>query len=93
MNGLNIPRVIGSTKRWTPTQLAESTIEIIGEHKRYGKNKAVLFYAVCLDLAGRVVMDRLDDAPPSEIVMACSYKSDPDDLADALRHELQERAA
>jgi hypothetical protein len=92
MTHLCLPSQIGSVSRKTPTQLAESAIEAIGDHRRYGKHKQTIFYAVSLDPAGRVHIDHLDNAPPTEIVMACSFKSSPDDLADALRHEIEARS-
>jgi hypothetical protein len=88
----NLPRVVGSLKRRTPEQLAEEAIAAIGDNRRHGKQGETLHYAVCLDPEGRVLLDRVHAASPDELVMSCSYKSNPDDLADALKHEIGARA-
>ena len=89
MSGL--PRVIGSVHTRTPTQLAEAAIDEIAGLQRHGVGRRVLAYEVGLDLAGRVVVDRMGNTPPSELLMACTYRSDPDDLADEIRTERDAR--
>lgn len=90
MNGT--PVLIGSIHVQTPTQLAEKAIDAIGRLRKHGLNKRVLRYEVGLDLAGRVNVDRPDMTPPGELLMTCTYQSDPDDLADAIRFEADSRA-
>lgn len=89
MNGT--PVLIGSIHVQTPTQLAEKAIDAIARLRKHGLHKRVLRYEVGLDLAGRVVVDRLGMTPPNEWVMTCTYASDPDDLADDLRAEIENR--
>jgi len=88
-----IPRFVGSVKTQTPTQLAEAAIETIGELRRYGKNKKPLAYEVGLDMAGRLVVDRIGCTPRAEWLMNCTRTSDPDLLADEIRAELESRNA
>jgi len=89
MNGT--PRTVGSIHVQTVTQLAEGAIAEIGSLRKHGLHKRVLAYEVGLDLAGRVVVDRLGMTPPNEWVMTCTYRTDPDDLADDLRAEIENR--
>ena len=89
MNGT--PRTVGSIHVQTVAQLAEGAIAEIGSLRKHGLNKRVLAYEVGLDLAGRVVVDRLGMTPPNEWVMTCTYRTDPDDLADDLRAEIENR--
>lgn len=89
MNGT--PVLIGSIHVQTPTQLAEKALKEIGRLRKHGLNKRVLRYEVGLDLAGRVNVDRPDMTPPNELLMTCTYASDPDDLADAIRFECEQR--
>ena len=89
MNGT--PRTVGSIHVQTVAQLAEGAINVIGSLRKHGLHKRVLAYEVGLDLAGRVVVDRLGMTPPTEWVMTCTYASDPDDLADDLRAEIENR--
>lgn len=88
-----LPLFIGSVTRQVPTVLAESAIERIAGLRRWGKNKRVLSYAVGMDLAGRIVVDRQEAMPPRELLMTCSYQSDPDALADEIRAERDAREA
>ena len=90
MNGT--PVLIGSIHVQTPTQLAEKAIDAIARLRKHGLHKRVLRYEVGIDLAGRVNVDRLDMTPPNELVMTCTYQSDPDDLADAILFEADSRA-
>lgn len=89
MNGT--PRAVGSIHVQTVTQLAEGAIAEIGSLRKHGLNKRVLAYEVGLDLAGRVVVDRLGMTPPNEWVMTCTYRTDPDELADEIRAERDRR--
>jgi len=89
MNGT--PRTVGSIHVQTVTQLAEGAINVIGSLRKHGLHKRVLAYEVGLDLAGRVVVDRLGMTPPNEWVMTCTYASDPDELADEIRAERDRR--
>ena len=89
MNGT--PVLIGSVHVQTPTQLAEKAIDAIARLRKHGLNKRVLRYEVGLDLAGRVQVDRPDMTPQNEHVMTCTYQSDPDDLAEAIRFECEQR--
>ena len=89
MNGT--PRTVGSIHVQTVAQLAEGAINVIGSLRKHGLHKRVLAYEVGLDLAGRVVVDRLGMTPPNEWVMTCTYRTDPDDLADDLRAEIENR--
>jgi hypothetical protein len=94
MSGHNVslPFVAGSTQRQTPTQLAESAIENIALHRRYGRHKKPLVYGVAMDPAGRVVVDHLHNVPPAEWLMTCTYKTDPDELAEQIRDEIEARS-
>lgn len=85
------PHSVGSIHVQTVTQLAEGAINVIGSLRKHGLNKRVLAYEVGLDLAGRVVVDRLGMTPPNEWVMTCTYRTCPDDLADDLRAEIESR--
>ena len=88
MNGT--PVLIGSIHVQTPTQLAEKAIDAIARLRRVQNGKS-LRYEVGLDLAGRVNVDRPDMTPLGELLMTCTYQSDPDDLADAIRFEREQR--
>jgi hypothetical protein len=89
---IHLPYFAGSSGKRTPTQLAESAIENISLHRRYGKHKKPLVYGVGMDLAGRIVVDHLHNLPQSEWLMTCTYKTDPDELAELIRDEIEERA-
>ena len=88
MNGT--PRTVGSIHTQTVTWLAEKAIKEISSLRRKKDGKAIA-YEVGIDLAGRVMVDRLGNTPPNEWVMTCTYASDPDDLADDLRAEIENR--
>ena len=90
MNGT--PRTVGSIHVQTVAQLAEGAINVIGSLRKHGLHKRVLAYEVGLDLAGRVVVDRLGMTPPNEWVMTCTYQTCPDDLAEAISFEADSRA-
>lgn len=89
MNGT--PVLIGSIHVQTPTQLAEKAIDAIARLRKHGLHKRVLAYEVGLDLSGHVQVDRLGMTPPNEWVMTCTYRTDPDDLAEDLRAEIESR--
>ena len=75
--------VVGVVGRQTATQLAEAAIgSMTGKARRYG---------VGIDWRGRVTVAGTDDFQHEELVMVCTYASDPDDLADAIRHEVEVR--
>ena len=76
------PIVIGSTQRQTATQLAEAAIQ------KMLRNRS---YSVGMDLAGRIIIAGVDDIQPSELLMVCTNKSDPDILADNIRAEVNDR--
>ena len=76
------PAVIGSTNRQTATQLAEAAIERMGRARKYG---------VGMDAAGRIILALPDDFPPGELLMVMTRAGDPDELADNIRHELEQR--
>ena len=76
------PVTIGSTKHQTPTQLAEAAVDRMGRARKYG---------VGMDLAGRIILALPDDFHPSELLIVMSRSGDPDDLAEAIRHEIKER--
>lgn len=75
--------VVGVVGRQTPTRLAENALE-----KMAGKRKT---FGVVIDWRGRVTVGGADDFPHEELVMVCTHATDPDDLADAIRHETKER--
>jgi len=86
-----VPIFVGSVQRRTATQLAEAALEAIaglGKRSRQGRPK---FYEVGMDLSGRIVVDRMDSTPPAELLMVCNWKSDPDELADNIRAEVEAR--
>lgn len=86
-NQTGFPRYIGSINHKTATQLAEAALAAIGTMRAFGLHKKPQAYGVCLEVSGRVVVQRLEDAPPREILMACTRTSDPDELADLIRDE------
>jgi hypothetical protein len=73
---------IGTTARRTATQLAEDAIARMSPRRKYG---------VALDRAGHVLVGGPDDFRPSELLMVCTAKSDPDILADNIRDEAAAR--
>lgn len=75
--------VVGVIGRQTPTPLAEAAIAIMTSKKeRYG---------VGIDWRGRVTVAGPDDFDHNDLVMVCTYATDPDDLAEAIRHETARR--
>jgi hypothetical protein len=88
MNGT--PRTVGSIHTQTVTWLAEKAIKEISSLRRKKDDKAIA-YEVGIDLAGRVMVDRLGNTPPAEWLMTCTYASDPDELADEIRAERDRR--
>lgn len=75
--------VVGVVGRQTPTRLAENALEkMAGQRKTFG---------VGIDWRGRVTVAGPDDFDHNDLVMVCTYATDPDDLAEAIRHETARR--
>lgn len=86
-----LPLFVGSVNRQAPLALAEHAIARIGELRRTGKDKRPAAYAVGMDLAGRIVVDRMGTMPPAELLMTCTHQSDPDVLAEEIQAERDAR--
>lgn len=85
------PQMVGSIHRRTAEQLAEAAIEAIAALTPKRGCTANTAFEVGLDIAGRVMVDRLGCTPKREWLMTCTRKSDPDALADEIRAEVAER--
>lgn len=85
------PQMVGSIHRRTATQLAEAAIEAIAQLTPNRGQNAGMAFEVGLDVAGRVLVDRLGNTPRNEWLMTCTRKSDPDALADEIRAEVADR--
>jgi hypothetical protein len=86
-----VPIFVGSPRTRTATQLAEAALEAIASLSKRSRQGRPRFYEVGMDLSGRIVVDRMDSTPPAELLMVCNWKSDPDELADNIRAEVEAR--
>jgi hypothetical protein len=77
------PVVVGSVTERTATQLAESALERMG--------RGGIRYMVGLDEDGQLLIAGVDDLHPTEMLITCTRTSDPDELADVIRHEVKQR--
>ena len=77
-----IPVQVGSIAHQTSTQLAEAAIGRMS--KRYA-------YGVAIDPSGHVIIGMPDDFHARELLGVFTRTSDPDELADNLRHEIERR--
>ena len=81
--------VIGSLNHKSPLALAEQAIAAIAARTKTARAR----YAVCIDLAGRVTINRACDTSPRFIVAVATRKSCPDWLEGELKSEWGDRNA
>lgn len=75
-----LPAQAGTPGVSFPTQAAERCVAIAADNARTGRGR----FAVMVDHHGRVWVDRLDRAVPSELIATITRASDPDWLADEI---------
>ena len=75
-------RTIGSIHHATAEKLAVAALEAMG--RKYA-------YSVGVDWKGRVYIDLPKDMPVGDIVMTCRRGSDPDELTENIRDEVNRR--
>lgn len=76
------PAIIGTATATSHYDLAEQAIS------RMGKRHA---YAVAMDVSGHALIGMPTDFQPREILIVCRRTTDPDLIADEIRHEYQQR--
>ena len=76
-------RTIGSIHHATAEKLAVAALEAMG--RKYA-------YSVAIDWKGVVYIDLPNDTPVGDIVMTCRRGSDPDELTENIRDEMNRRA-
>lgn len=86
-----LPIFVGSVRAQTAKQLAAAVMMWLLELRGYGADNKPRSYSVGLDLAGRVVLDRLGTMPAKEWLMNVTRKTNPDLLADEIRSEAESR--
>lgn len=86
------PVQCGSFRRYSAERLADRVLNAVSLVRKRDKCGELMPYAVCVDLAGRVSIDRLAEHVPDQIATV-NLHSDQDWLADELSHEWKSRNA
>jgi hypothetical protein len=86
------PVQCGSFRRYPADRLAARVIDAVSLVRKRDKAGELIRYAVCIDLAGRVSIDRMADRVPDHVATV-TLTSCPDWLADELDFEWRSRNA
>lgn len=81
----------GNSLRWEPEQLARRVLSALSIIKKRRSDGSLARYAVLIDRRGAVLLERMDDALPSELIATVTYQSNEDWLAEEIAAELAER--